>query len=181
MSSSLSTHSFRPFNDFIGDTSNFAMPNFNDAKQFTNRVSNNLLYYQMNYFVLFFVFCFAVGAFHPYDFMMGLILTSAIVAGLVVATQKSRELQKLKLEKPHLHTLLIVASVLVALKFFGSLLVFMYSIFAPVAIAVLHATFRKRNTKNKLVNIKEEILGTKDSPMGFILEAIGVSQAPAQN
>jgi hypothetical protein len=42
---------FRPMSDFITDAT-WNIPNFSDIERFNNRVINNLIYYQTNYFVL---------------------------------------------------------------------------------------------------------------------------------
>ena len=41
----------RPIADFLLDAARFQLPQFNDNDKWTNRVLNNLLYYQSNYFL----------------------------------------------------------------------------------------------------------------------------------
>ena len=41
----------RPMNDFLLQGARFQVPNLKDTEAWTNRVLNNLLYYQTNYFL----------------------------------------------------------------------------------------------------------------------------------
>jgi hypothetical protein len=50
----------RSLNDFILDNT-WDVPNHSDADRLINRIINNLLYYQTNYFVLSIVITFLVG------------------------------------------------------------------------------------------------------------------------
>ncbi|KAI0983069.1 hypothetical protein GJ496_005804 [Pomphorhynchus laevis] len=51
---------FRSFNDFLLDA-RWSMPDFNDLNKINNRVLNNLLYYQTNYFLMGFIMFLCVG------------------------------------------------------------------------------------------------------------------------
>merc|ERR1712226_257800 len=57
----------------------------------------------------------------------------------------------------------------------GSVLVFLLGILLPIMVIFLHASMRLRNMKNKLMN-KMEYLGIKKTPMGVILDALGLEQ-----
>ena len=52
----------RGLNDFALDSARFQMPNINDLEKWNNRVVNNMLYYQTNYFVLYSII-FAIVAY----------------------------------------------------------------------------------------------------------------------
>jgi len=41
----------RPLNDFLLEGARFQVPNLNDLERYSNRIINNLLYYQTNYFL----------------------------------------------------------------------------------------------------------------------------------
>ena len=51
----------RPMNDFLLQGARFQVPNFKDTEAWTNRVLNNLLYYQTNYFLTALVTFLVVG------------------------------------------------------------------------------------------------------------------------
>lgn len=42
----------RSLNDFLLESARFQIPNFKDLEKWNNRVVNNLIYYQTNYFIL---------------------------------------------------------------------------------------------------------------------------------
>lgn len=50
---------FAPFRslvgDFFGQAENYAVPDLKDLARLSNRITNNLLYYQTNYFLVFLV------------------------------------------------------------------------------------------------------------------------------
>ena len=52
---------FRKFDDFIGSAENYVVPNLSDLARISNRITNNLLYYQTNYFVLFLAIFVLIG------------------------------------------------------------------------------------------------------------------------
>ncbi|KAH9383300.1 hypothetical protein HPB48_024420 [Haemaphysalis longicornis] len=51
----------RSLDDFILESARFQLPNVKDWDKWGNRVINNLLYYQSNYFVLAILVFLAVG------------------------------------------------------------------------------------------------------------------------
>ena len=42
----------RPTDDFLLESARFSPPNFSDLSRWNNRVLNNLIYYQTNYFLM---------------------------------------------------------------------------------------------------------------------------------
>ena len=52
---------FRSIDDFIKDSARFQVPNLKDPARVVNRIVNNLLYYQTNYFILVLVLFALVG------------------------------------------------------------------------------------------------------------------------
>lgn len=53
------------------------------------------------------------------------------------------------------------------------LIVFLLGIVLPITVTFIHASFRLRNIKNKIVN-RVETLGLKRTPMGIFLEELGL-------
>ena len=52
---------FRPLDDFLLSSARYQVPNFRDANRCVNRIMNNLLYYQSNYFVAAIIIFVIVG------------------------------------------------------------------------------------------------------------------------
>jgi len=52
---------FRPMQDIIGQAENYSLPDFKDLARVNNRITNNLLYYQTNYFIFFLFVFFLMG------------------------------------------------------------------------------------------------------------------------
>jgi hypothetical protein len=53
MSNQIQFAPFRPVNDFIAQAEGYAIPDLTDLARISNRITNNLLYFQTNYFVVF--------------------------------------------------------------------------------------------------------------------------------
>lgn len=51
----------RSLDDFLMESARFQIPNFKDGDKWANRVIQNLLYYQTNYFLTYFVIFAVVG------------------------------------------------------------------------------------------------------------------------
>ena len=51
----------RSLDDFLLNSARFQLPTFNDPAKWSNRIINNLLYYQSNYFVLAILLFLLVG------------------------------------------------------------------------------------------------------------------------
>ena len=62
----------RPIGDFLLESARFQIPSVKDAEKWANRVLNNLLYYQTNYFLTALLVFFIIGyGFHiAADFFM---------------------------------------------------------------------------------------------------------------
>jgi len=54
----------RALDDFLLQSARFQLPNFKDPTRWANRVTNNLLYYQTNYFLTALVVFLIVGCVH---------------------------------------------------------------------------------------------------------------------
>jgi hypothetical protein len=52
---------FRSIDDVISNANNYKIPDFSDLERVSNRITNNLLYYQTNYLLLVVIFCIIVG------------------------------------------------------------------------------------------------------------------------
>lgn len=63
----------RTLDDFILGSARFQIPNYKDLEKWGNRVGNNLLYYQTNYFLTALVIFLLVGMLHPTKMLCGMV------------------------------------------------------------------------------------------------------------
>ncbi|XP_072050852.1 PRA1 family protein 3-like [Amphiura filiformis] len=165
----------RTMNDFLLESARFAAPTFNNPVRWANRVIDNLLYYQTNYFLSAILVFLIVGCLNPLNMLVG-IFTMVVLFGLFVfATNNKRETQKFKRDHPLLCFLALVVIGYLAMRVFGSVLVFIWGIMVPLTLIFLHASMRLRNLKNKMSK-KLESLGLKRTPMGIILFELGLEE-----
>lgn len=61
MSNQMQFAPFREMSDAIGQAQNYAIPELADLSRLSNRITNNLLYYQTNYLVFFLLIFFIIG------------------------------------------------------------------------------------------------------------------------
>jgi hypothetical protein len=61
MSDQIKFAPFRPINDLIGQAENYSIPDFKDLARLNNRITNNILYYQTNYFLFFLALFLLMG------------------------------------------------------------------------------------------------------------------------
>ena len=61
MADSVELAPLRTFDDFVLGSARFQVPNFKDPEKIINRIINNLLYYQTNYFLAAIIVFLLVG------------------------------------------------------------------------------------------------------------------------
>lgn len=66
----------RNLHDFIADTARFQLPNFGDLEKWGNRVVNNLLYYQTNYFLIALIILLSMTLAYPLSMFVGFSVTA---------------------------------------------------------------------------------------------------------
>lgn len=163
----------RDFDDFFpGKNARFGSPNFNDLPRLNNRIINNLLYYQSNYFVVFLSLLCLITYLYPVSVLSGCLLTTLIVIIAQKAVQNKYEIDQLKRKHPGA---IIGLLSLVSFFFFyllDSVSMFLFGICLPLILIIVHAMFRLRNLKNKMSSNLEKI-GVKRTPMGVLLQELG--------
>ncbi|XP_070559578.1 PRA1 family protein 3-like [Ptychodera flava] len=165
----------RSYKDFLGESARFQTPTFNDPVRWNNRVVNNLIYYQTNYFLTAVCIFLVVGCLHPIKMLIGLGAVAMAFGLFVYATEHKREMKRFKQDHPFLSVLAILGAGYFIVYVCGALLVFLWGIALPLAVIFLHASFRMRNIKNKY-STTAETFGLKRSPMGVLLTALGQEQ-----
>ncbi|GLG93082.1 hypothetical protein R5R35_002002 [Gryllus longicercus] len=165
----------RSLDDFLLESARFQVPNFKDLEKWGNRVVNNLLYYQTNYFMLAIVIFLIVGLLHPVQMSCGVIAISIAFGLFYYFTNATPSAARIKKDYPILSVILILGGGYFIVYLLGSVVVFLFGVLLPVMVIFVHASLRLRNMKNKLTN-KLEIIGLKRTPMGIFLEALGMEQ-----
>ncbi|XP_069693017.1 PRA1 family protein 3 isoform X3 [Periplaneta americana] len=163
----------RSLDDFILESARFQIPNFKDFEKWGNRVVNNLLYYQTNYFLLSLVIFILVGVIHPTKMLCGMLAMSVAFGLFYYLTNAKRSATRFKKDHPIISVLVVLGGGYFIVYMLGSVVVFLFGILLPIVVSFIHASMRLRNVKNKLVN-KMEVIGLKKTPMGLFLEALGM-------
>ncbi|XP_030756392.1 PRA1 family protein 3 [Sitophilus oryzae] len=159
----------RSLDDFLLQGAVFQLPNYRDLGKWAFRVTNNLLYYQTNYFLLGLVMFVIVGIIHPVKVICGGLVMLLSFGTFIYINSEKEYAAQLKVKHPILSLLTIFVTLCIVAYMFQSVLVFSLGILLPVAVTFIHASLRLRNIKNKLAN-QVEGLGLKKTPMGLFLD-----------
>uniref|UniRef100_A0A3B3U989 PRA1 family protein n=1 Tax=Poecilia latipinna TaxID=48699 RepID=A0A3B3U989_9TELE len=151
----------RSLDDFLMSSARFAVPDVRDLDRWNNRMINNLLYYQSNYFLS------ALTEVH--------LLVTTLFLGFIWAAENKAPIRRFRRNHPLLAVLAILLASYLFISVLGGVAVFLFGIASPVLMVLVHASMRLRNLKNKLEN-KLESIGLKRTPMGLLLEALGQEQ-----
>ncbi|XP_017770492.1 PREDICTED: PRA1 family protein 3 [Nicrophorus vespilloides] len=173
-SDALSFAPLRPLDDFLLDSARFQLPDVNDIEKWGKRVSNNLLYYQSNYFLMSILIIIIFTAIHPTKMITGSFL---LFASFFIIYYMSRDVKlggNLFRKNPMIISLVIFSlGYFLLSKMLGSLLVFLLGILIPICLSFIHASLRMRNIKNKIVN-KTVAFKNSQTPMGIFLRDMGI-------
>ncbi|XP_060595348.1 PRA1 family protein 3-like [Ruditapes philippinarum] len=167
----------RPIGDFLLESARFQIPNVKDPEKWANRVLNNLLYYQTNYFLTALLVFLLIGIVHPVQMVCGFIAISVAFGGFVYCTSSRWKARRFKRDHPIISVIVILLSGYLLVYMVGAVIVFMFGIAFPLLLILMHASFRMRSIKNKVTN-RLETVGLKRTPMGIILEGLGQDQEP---
>ncbi|XP_012278154.1 PRA1 family protein 3 [Orussus abietinus] len=165
----------RDWNDFFLDSARFQIPNLKDLNKWNNRVVQNLIYYQTNYFYILFGTFFITGLLHPVKMLVGTVTMIVIIVIFAYVSTEGRAVHNFKKQYPAAGLIFILLGSCFVMYTLGSLLVFLFGILMSLAVIFLHASLRLRHIKNKLVN-KIEGSGLRRTPMGVLLEELGMGQ-----
>ncbi|XP_032442529.1 PRA1 family protein 2 [Xiphophorus hellerii] len=165
----------RSLDDFLLSSARFAVPDVRDLDRWNNRMINNLLYYQSNYFLSALSVLLLVGYFQPIQMFVGMTVVTALFLGFVWVAENKAPIRRFRRNHPLLAVLAILLASYLFISVLGGVTVFLFGIASPVLMVLVHASMRLRNLKNKLEN-KLESIGLKRTPMGLLLEALGQEQ-----
>ena len=88
--------------------------------------------------------------------------------------QRQIAVQRFKRDHPLLVTMIILITGHYLIYKLSSIMVFILGLLLPILFIVLHASCRMRNITNKMTNVSHVLGFSKVTPMGFILESIGI-------
>jgi len=162
----------RTIDDFIGAEARFQIPNIADLDRWSNRVLNNLLYYQTNYFVVFSIVFVLVGMINPTQLIVGMAATLSTLALLNYLSKNQAAFAGLRRRHPGICLTIMLVGGYLIVSMIGSVMIFLFGIALPILLVFVHASLRLRNIKSKLWN-RGESLGVISTPMGIILDYLG--------
>lgn len=165
----------RSLDDFLLTSARFAVPDVRDLDRWNNRIINNLLYYQSNYFLSAAGFLLIVGYLRPFQCFVGATVVTLLFLGFVWVAENQAPIRRFRRNHPAMSVLAILAASYLFISVLGGVAVFLFGIAFPVLMIFVHASVRLRSLKNKLEN-KLESIGLKRTPMGLLLEALGQEQ-----
>ncbi|CAH3028058.1 unnamed protein product [Porites evermanni] len=160
----------RSLQDFITDAQ-FTAPTFHDRDRMENRMVNNLIYYQTNYFLCAILILILVGVMYPKDLMIGAVSLVSTFILFGVAQSREPRVARIKRQYPFLVPASVLGLAVFIIYAVGSMLVFLWGVSMPLAVILLHAATRKRNIKNKFANMTE-LFKEDVTPMTVILSKI---------
>ncbi|KAK2832767.1 hypothetical protein Q5P01_016656 [Channa striata] len=90
----------RSLDDFLLNSARFAVPDVRDLDRWNNRMINNLLYYQSNYFLSALGFLLMVGYFKPFQLFVGAVVVSLSFLGFVWAAENQAPIRRFRRNHP---------------------------------------------------------------------------------
>jgi len=162
----------RPLDDFLIGGARFGPPDFKNQEKWNNRVIQNLMYYQSNYFVSILVVVLLCFYLQPSTMLFGIFLFSIASIYFVYAFRvRKREMENFNKEHPLGYVAVVIFSTIIFLYMVPKMAFFLLSVLFPVLLMLIHASFRMRNFANKVQN-KVEAVGLKKTLMGQALKMI---------
>uniref|UniRef100_A0A3B5K4S6 PRA1 family protein n=1 Tax=Takifugu rubripes TaxID=31033 RepID=A0A3B5K4S6_TAKRU len=162
----------RTLDDFLLSSARFAVPDVRNLDRWNNRIINNLLYYQSNYFLSVLVFLILVGYFQPLQLFVGAMVVTLLFLGFVWVAENRAPIRRFRRNHPSITVFGILFTGYLFMSVLGGVAVFLFGVAFPILMVLVHASLRLRSLKNKMEN-RLEIIGLKRTPMGLLLEALG--------
>lgn len=146
----------RPWSDFAFKEARFGWFDYNNIPKWNNRMMNNLLYYQSNYFVLAVALSIVSILANPAGGIIGHFLLAGLITVMIAYYNQSSDKRLLGA-----NIFIILVILIYRKEFIYSLFFVLLSIF----LSMVHASFRLRNIKNRAANL----IGITNTPMGYLL------------
>eukprot|EP00092_Neocalanus_flemingeri_P013439 GFUD01014490.1.p1 GENE.GFUD01014490.1~~GFUD01014490.1.p1 ORF type:complete len:182 (-),score=39.45 GFUD01014490.1:440-985(-) len=165
---------FRSLDEFLLSQSRFQIPDFNNPEKWSNRIVNNLLYYQTNYFLSAVLIFLVITFLNPGHMILGIITMASIFGLLYYLSFKQAQVKNIKKN----HPMVVMISTFCVGYFFiyqiGCVIAFLLGVMMPVVFTVVHASLRLRNIKNKVTSVAETLGVSKKTPMALFLDEWGI-------
>ncbi|KAJ1519981.1 hypothetical protein ONE63_004213 [Megalurothrips usitatus] len=168
----------RPLDDFLLNSARYQLPNFSDLEKWGNRVTNNFLYYQTNYFLLAIMIFLLVAVIHPVEMLSGITAMGLAFGVFYYFTNSKPGADQFKKEHPLVSVLIMLTAGYFIVYMIGGIVVFVFGTLLPIFVAFIHASLRMRTIKNKIVNKIEGLDVFQKTPMGLFLDTL-VEEADA--
>lgn len=165
----------RSLDDFVLAKARFQVPELGDGgDKWFNRLVYNLMFYQTNYLFSSMVIFLLVFFFKPHEMFAGLTIMIICFGGYYIGSGRQPQLRSFKKDHPLVVTLLCFSLGYYLVYKITSIYVFVLGILLPILFTIVHASLRQRNITNKLTNASNVLGLSKKTPMGYILECIGL-------
>jgi len=164
----------RTLDDFLLGNSRFQIPDTKNADKMANRIVSNLLYYQTNYFLSGIIIFSLIAFLNPQKMLLGMITMGILFGLLYYLAQTKNQVGKFKKDHPMIVMLSVMCVGYFIIFKMGCILVFLFGVAVPLKFALIHATLRLRNLKNKLTNVADAFGVSKNTPMSIFLMEWGI-------
>lgn len=143
-------------------------------ERWNNRVVQNFLYYQTNYFVITAVTYALFILVNPTKTMLGLTVLGAVIW---IICQYTPNLPNRQENDKKLGLICgVVVICFVGLVGFSAVTYVLLMLLLPIVVAFVHASLRLRNIKNKVANLSI-FVGLKNTPMDFLFSKFQLTQS----
>lgn len=132
------------------------------------------MYYQSNYFVSAFAIFALVFLARPQEMILGLILMSLSFGISFLLQNHQLEVRNFRQQHPLIVTFACFTLGYYLIYKLTSVAVFILGILMPILFIIIHASMRMRNVLNKFANATNVLGLTKQTPMGMVLESVGI-------
>jgi len=174
MNTEMEVAPIRTLDDFLLTKSRFQIPNFQDEDRWFNRIIYNLMYYQTNYLISSaLIFGFVLFA-RPQEMFIGIFLMALVFGSIHLLQSRQLEVRNFKKNHPLVVTFLCFSVGYYLIYKLTSVAVFILGVLLPILFMIVHASLRMRNVMNKFTNVSNVLGFTKQTPMGLILEGVGI-------
>lgn len=164
----------RTLSDFLLESARFQIPNLKDHARWANRVRNNLLYYQTNYFLITLLMYLTFGLIYPVKLISG-ICAITIAYYICRYTIHERYIISLRKNHPFVNIFIFITGCYILADVLKDIIIIVIGIQFPIIFIFLHSSLRLRNVKNK-INNQLETIGLRRTPMGVFLESIAANE-----
>uniref|UniRef100_A0A915DWB9 PRA1 family protein n=1 Tax=Ditylenchus dipsaci TaxID=166011 RepID=A0A915DWB9_9BILA len=173
ISDSLQFAPFRSLDEFLLKA-RFQKPQF-EMKKWNNRIVQNLLYFQTNYFLLFFALFSLVSFFQFSEVMLGISAVGISAGVALFAFTSHDQIKQFRGNHPYVVLATIVLCGYYAISQLASVLSLILSLIIPAFVVLLHSSFRLRELSTK-VNYHLENAKLRNTVMFSFLQSMGLHE-----